>query len=802
MTLPLSGTEKGRDGPLGRSSEADLVPVGPTARRHVSPAVLVASLAIVYSAAASLGLWFAPVHKSVTLVWPPTGIALVALLLFGYRLWPGIAVGAFLVNAATGVGVAVAAGIAAGNTLEALTGTYLLRRLPRFRPSLERPQDVFEFVALAGMLATTISATIGVASLCLGAAAPWSLAGTLWWQWWLGDTMGAIVVAPVLLTWAARPQITWQLQRVGEAAALLAMQASASAIVFGGWFRTGTTYPPLTIAVFPFAIWAALRFGQREAATMTLLVWGIATWNTARQIGPFAATPPIERFFWLQIFMGVVAVTALVLGAAMGGRRRIEAALQQSERRYRELFENATDMVYTTDLQGRFGSLNKRGEEICGYTREELLGMNFAQLATSASAALVRRMIERQAVEPAPILYELEILAKDGRRVPLEIGTRLITEGGQAVRVQGIGRDVTERRQAAAALEDANRKLTDWVNELEERGRQATLHGEMSDLLQSCLTVEEAYTVIGAFMPKFFPSRSGALGILSASRNHVAIVAQWGNSPPGDRAFPPDQCWALRRGRAHRGEAPGTGIVCGHLNASQSTDSLCVPMMAHGEPLGILQLAGDLFQVGAASQMPEALQGSQQQLAVTLAEHCSLALANLRLRETLRNQSILDPLTGLFNRRCMEETLELEFARATRGHRSIGIIMIDIDHFKRLNDSLGHEAGDEVLRALAALLRSRVREGDIACRYGGEEFVLILPEAPLDLARARAEELREQVKRLLVPYRDQLVGPVSVSVGVAAFPDHGKTALMLLRAVDAALYRAKAAGRDRVEVAE
>ena len=190
--------------------------------RSPSPAVLVGILAVAYLLAAKLGLSLASTHKSVSLVWPPTGIALAALLLFGNRLWPGIALGAFLVNVSTGVGVMVAGGIAAGNTLEALCGTSLLRRLTRFRASFDRPQDVLGFVVLAAGVSPTIAATIGVGSLCLGGAAAWPAYGALWWQWWLGDAMGALVVAPVLLTWFTHPRITWTLRRVGEATALVA----------------------------------------------------------------------------------------------------------------------------------------------------------------------------------------------------------------------------------------------------------------------------------------------------------------------------------------------------------------------------------------------------------------------------------------------------------------------------------------------------------------------------------------------------------------------------------------------------
>ena len=801
--IPSSPTvsDRSSDQPGGAASQPGTSRVRPGSVSIVSSVLLVGLLAAIYVAAATLGLSLAPMHKSVSLVWPPTGIALAALLLFGYRLWPGIALGAFLINASTGVGLAVSAGIAAGNTLEAVAGTYLLRRLPRFRASLERPQDVLGFVALAAVLSTTVSATIGVASLCLGDAAVWPISGTLWWQWWLGDAMGALIIAPVLLTWARRHHIPWSLRWVGEAGALLVLLAAVSQLVFGGWFATGTIHSPLAFAVFPFSIWAALRFGQREAATTTLVVSAIATWDTASQVGPFMGATLTESFLLLQIFMSVVAVTALLLGAAIGGRRRVEEALQQSERRYRELFENATAIVYTADLDGRFTSFNKLGEQISGYSREELLGMSLADLAAPADMALARQMIARQAVEATPVVYELDIVAKGGRTVPLEVSTRLIAEEGRATGVEGVASDLTTRRQSEVALEQANRQLTEWVHELEARSRETTVLAEMGDLLLSCLTAEEAYAVIGAVTPKLFPAASGALGVLGPSRNLVEIVVSWGDPPPADPLFAPDRCWALRRGRAYRVDAPGAELVCGHVDPSLPSGYLCIPMMAHGEPLGVLHLRGGSIQPSQPNQPPEPLRESQQRLAGTVAERLSLTLANLRLRETLRGQSIRDPLTGLFNRRYMEETLELELARAARSHRTLGIIMLDVDHFKRLNDACGHDAGDTLLCELARLLESRVRQGDIACRYGGEEFVLIVAEAPLEMARRRAEQLRDEVRRLRVTHRGQLIGPITASLGVAAFPDHGKTSGALFQAADAALYQAKAQGRDKVIVA-
>ena len=249
-------------------------------------------------------------------------------------------------------------------------------------------------------------------------------------------------------------------------------------------------------------------------------------------------------------------------------------------------------------------------------------------------------------------------------------------------------------------------------------------------------------------------------------------------------------------------DAPGAELVCGHVDPSLPSGYLCIPMMAHGEPLGVLHLRGGSIQPSQPNQPPEPLRESQQRLAGTVAERLSLTLANLRLRETLRGQSIRDPLTGLFNRRYMEETLELELARAARSHRTLGIIMLDVDHFKRLNDACGHDAGDTLLCELARLLESRVRQGDIACRYGGEEFAIILADATSEGARRRAEDIRAEVKRLELKHGGKPIGGLTVSLGVALFPYHADQATTLLRKADEALYQAKETGRDRVVVSD
>lgn len=351
---------------------------------------------------------------------------------------------------------------------------------------------------------------------------------------------------------------------------------------------------------------------------------------------------------------------------------------------------------------------------------------------------------------------------------------------------------ITERKQTAAALQEANEKLTSWVKELEQRNREIVLLGEMNGVLQVCHTIEEAYSAIAQLMEPLFPQTSGAIFLINTSKNLVEAVATWGSSQlSSEKLFTPDECWALRRGRPNLMQDIHSGLACKHLhpNTLHTEKSLCVPMMAQGEALGVLYLSSaELGQLTA----------TKQQLAVTVAEHIAISLANLKLRQTLQNQSIRDPLTGLFNRRYMDESLERELHRANRNQQPLGIVMLDVDHFKLFNDRFGHEAGDLVLQELGHFLQKHIRGSDIACRYGGEELMLILPGAPLKVVKQRAEQLRAGMKNLNLQHHHQALGTITVSLGIACFPEHGLTGEAVIRSADTALYCAKREGRDRV----
>ena len=351
-----------------------------------------------------------------------------------------------------------------------------------------------------------------------------------------------------------------------------------------------------------------------------------------------------------------------------------------------------------------------------------------------------------------------------------------------------------ERQRAQNALQQANEMLTEWVRELEVRNKETLLLNEMGDRLQTCLTTEEACAVITRSALLLFPNDCGALFVTNASKNLVEVMAVWGGFTSQEPVFSPENCWALRSGRVHRVDDPAKSPLCAHVRPGIRNGYLCVPMVAQGEAIGVLHL--EMGPPGPDGR--PVMTDAKNRLALSVSDHLGLALASLRLRETLHIQSIRDPLTGLYNRRYMEESLERELRRADRKQRPLAALMLDLDHFKRFNDTLGHAAGDATLRSIGNFLQSRMRKDDIVCRYGGEEFTIIMPESSLEIATQRAERLREDCKRLEISLNGQFLGNVTFSVGIACFPDHGTSAEQLLHIADLALYRAKAAGRDCV----
>jgi len=338
------------------------------------------------------------------------------------------------------------------------------------------------------------------------------------------------------------------------------------------------------------------------------------------------------------------------------------------------------------------------------------------------------------------------------------------------------------------------------------RNQQAfQLLNEMGNWLQASHSNVEAYGVIASFGQRLFPDETGVLYIFNSSRNFVEEVTTWGTDPAqtSKSVFQPDECWALRLGQKYMvADTKNRAVLCQHVGQPAPDAYLCVPLVAQGQTLGVLHLRYAKPLAEADAQATKNPLESKLQLAITVSEHVALALTNIGLKASLREQATRDPLTGLYNRRYMEEFLGRELARAARRIVPVGLVMIDIDHFKNFNDTFGHAAGDKVLIELGSLLRAQFRQEDIACRYGGEEFVLVLPESSYEDTCRRVEELRDDVQHMSFQYHGQTLGAITLSLGAANFPEHGKTIESLLASADSALYSAKAQGRNRLVVTQ
>src|SRR5882757_205428 len=477
--------------------------------------------------------------------------------------------------------------------------------------------------------------------------------------------------------------------------------------------------------------------------------------------------------------------------------KRIKEALRKSEADFHLLVDSIRDYaIFHLDLQGRVATWNLGARRIKGYRNEEIVGKHFSVFYPPEDVASGKPEIALK-IAAQEGRYEDAgwRVRKDGSRfMANSVITALRDESGRLCGFGKVTGDITERSDAEKAREE--------TRTVHQRATEITLLSQLGTLLHACLTTAEAFKVFSQFAQQLFPAESGALYVLSSSRNVLESASSWGGVCAGEQVFPPDDCWALRSGRMHYVDEPGSAVCCPHMRGSAAVASICVPMAAQGDTLGILHVHSNPVSDTGANEVVRPLPLSKRQLATAVAEQVGLALANLKLRETLRVLSVRDPLTGLFNRRFMQESLERELRRAARASKPLGAILLDIDHFKRFNDSYGHEAGDIVLRELSAVLNSQIRGEDIACRIGGEEFLLVMPDTSLEVTQQRAEKLREDCKRVSIQYGGRPLSAITLSMGIAMFPTHGATSDTILRTADHALYQAKTEGRDRVVVAK
>ncbi|MCP4644508.1 MAG: diguanylate cyclase [bacterium] len=498
--------------------------------------------------------------------------------------------------------------------------------------------------------------------------------------------------------------------------------------------------------------------------------------------------------------------------------------LTESEENYRGLFENAAEGIFRAGADGAFLSVNPALATMLGYPNPQSLmrsGRDQGRrlLANGPPDTNVAMLLdEKGEVRGQEILFP----RTDGKEVWLSINARAVRGSeGKVVRLEGFASDITGRRrmedeqretqlELEHRVEDRTAELSSWVSELERSNAEGALLREMGAMLQVCRQEDEAIPVVDKYLRLFFPDDTAVLYTQDAE-DRLLFVPVAGDDVDTESSRPPlirDECWAFRQGKPYLLMNPGDGVPCSHTGDSQcnraENGSLCVPLVAQEESTGLLHIEfGAPQDEGTApgSDTHNALVAHKQRLAVTIAEHLALALSNLKLRETLRIQSIQDPLTGLFNRRYLEESMGREMSRLRRQGTSIGVIMADLDHFKRVNDSHGHEAGDAVLCAFGDFLRTQTRCEDIACRLGGEEFAIVLMDASIEATRAKAQELCDGVRDIMVRHEGEEIR-FTISMGVAGCPVHGESLEEALQAADKALYQAKERGRDRVAVSE
>lgn len=483
--------------------------------------------------------------------------------------------------------------------------------------------------------------------------------------------------------------------------------------------------------------------------------------------------------------------------------------LQNSEERFRSIFENSLEGIFQISPKGECIAANPAMATILGYLTPDLLMEKQSDIKNKlfTDPSNMREIFEILKEQDALKGYQLQLVRKDTQTIWVSLNAKAYKDkSNHILYIEGFVSDITEQKKSEQALKQSHeklenrvekrtRELSNRVMELELRDAQSALLRNMSEMIQVCHTADEIFKLMHQYIMEFFPGSSGQLFIYNHAQKNLAPLMYWGEQTIDPHPILTADCWALRRDKPYLMENNQSLLPCVHMENAKANFSLCIPMISQGDILGMLHLR---FSKELSAFSADLQPKSVQRLAIMIAQHITLALVNINLRESLKLQSIQDALTGLYNRRFLDESMTREFSRMTRHQYSIGLVMIDVDHFKHFNDTHGHECGDAVLQGLGQFLRENTRAGDIACRYGGEEFVLMLINTTHEAAIQKAEMICNGVRdNLVIPYKGSAFH-ITISLGVAVCPFQGQTLEESLTLSDQALYQAKAAGRNRV----
>jgi diguanylate cyclase (GGDEF)-like protein/PAS domain S-box-containing protein len=454
----------------------------------------------------------------------------------------------------------------------------------------------------------------------------------------------------------------------------------------------------------------------------------------------------------------------------------------------RSLIEASLDPIMTVSPEGKITDINEAAVRALDKPRETIIASDFASYFTEPDRAQVacRTVLATGYVTN----YQLTIRQSSDELIHVLLNASIYRNPqGEPEGVFAAARDVTEQRRRTEELARLHEQMTATVAELKQREQDTAIIDELSETLQTCKTRNEAYPLIGMAGKQLFPWSNGGLAVFVSSAHELQTVTTWGDKPLMVPEFILEDCWALRRGQLHQVVSSGSGALCRHLDDQPAGPYLCLPLAIPEEALGMLHLN---------ASGPRQFDESVRRLVITLGDVVKLSLSNLKLRETLRLQAIRDPLTQLFNRQYLNETLPREIQRAQRQGLPLCLAMFDVDHFKQFNDRHGHNAGDLVLKWVGELLRKAVRGSDIACRYGGEEFLFVLPECDLSVAQLRVQQICEELRSRECVFHGRSLPAITISVGLVELSEQTPNDAELIAAADLALYGAKNAGRDRI----
>ena len=691
---------------------------------------------------------------------------------------------------------------------------YTLRARFRMDLGMKRQRDVLRYLCVTLLAAVTVAA-VNVACLVADRAISRGQYRHAALMWFTGDAVALVGIAPFLLIYVV-PWVRLRLSREGgvtdprtalslqtdELASILSIAeafAQAGSIVLVLWIMFGRVFGPWQLFYLAFLpiLWIAMRQGIGQAVN------GILAFNFGVVVALDLIPVSLDLLTRVGLLMLAVSATGLIVGSAVSERHLVGRELSARSSFLNALIENSPLGIVVLDQDGRVQLCNDAFENLFLFSRQELVGRDLDSLFSPPDGTREANELTAQVASGRRTQRSVRRMRKDGSLIDVELNAVPLVLGKRVQGSFGIYKDISEQNRAAEEMKRNADSLNGLVGELQLRTNQMTQLNEMSGLLQSCASTDEAYAVVGQFARRLFPvATAGALFVFKSSRCTLEAAARWGQECVSEPLFPPTACWGLRRGQASWSEHPGDSVICPHLKDAVAASYLCVPMVAQGDAVGILHLQYDRSESTRGSEVFETLQESQKRLAISVAAQIALSLASLRMRETLQEQSIRDPLTGLYNRRFLEESLTRELQGARRGAGSLSVALIDLDHFKNFNDNFGHEVGDEVLRSMADLFRTHFRSNDIVCRYGGEEFAAVLPGSAAKEAAKRANELRARAKKLVLRHEDRLIDPVTLSIGIAAFPENGATAEELLRTADTYLYQSKREGRDLVTTSD